>query len=64
VETEDQAKFNNVPLPEGEDNIDRGLIIGLQGLHWYWVNIQVITSAGYGPKSEDYPQECGNYGRL
>ena len=58
---EDQARFNIVRLGK-LDNIDNGLVIGLVPGHWYIVNVQAISSAGYGPKSEDFPQETANFG--
>ncbi|KAL8610221.1 hypothetical protein ACOMHN_038916 [Nucella lapillus] len=61
LEAEDQARFNIIAVPDGKNNIDHGMIIGLVPGHWYIVNIQAITSAGYGPKSEDYPQETANF---
>ncbi|XP_076447632.1 contactin-like [Babylonia areolata] len=61
LETEDQARFNIISLPDRADNIDHGLIIGLVPGHWYKVTVQALTSAGYGPKSEYYPQETANF---
>ena len=62
LEVEEQARFNILKIPRGQDNIDNGLIIGLTPGQWYMCNVQAISSAGYGPKSEDYPQETANYG--
>jgi hypothetical protein len=63
-EQEDQARYNIITVPAGQTNINTGIVIGLIPGAWTWVNVQVITSAGYGPKSEDYPMETGNYGRI
>ncbi|XP_070192772.1 contactin-like isoform X2 [Littorina saxatilis] len=60
-EEEEQARFNIIAIPPGKDNIEHGLIIGLVPGHWYVCNVQSISSAGYGPKGEDYPQETANY---
>ncbi|XP_025106853.1 contactin-like isoform X2 [Pomacea canaliculata] len=59
-ETEDQARYNFIRIPWGMDNIDHGLIIGLFPRDWYIVNVQTYNSAGFGPKSEDYPQQTTN----
>ncbi|KAK7493986.1 hypothetical protein BaRGS_00014868 [Batillaria attramentaria] len=61
LEEEEQARFNIIPVPPGSDNVDHGLIIGLVPGHWYISNVQSITSAGFGPKSENYPQETANF---
>lgn len=60
-EEEEQARYNIIPVRPGEDNVDTGIIIGLVAGHWYISNIQTMTSAGFGPKSEDYPQETANF---
>ncbi|CAG5135524.1 unnamed protein product, partial [Candidula unifasciata] len=59
-ETEAQALQNIIELKPGQNNLDRGLIIGLEPVTWYKFNVQVYNSAGNGPKSSDYEQQTLN----
>ena len=34
---------------------DHGMIIAMREDTDYWINVQVVNSAGLGPKSEIYP---------
>ena len=43
---------------------DHGLIIALRENTDYFVNVQVVNSAGLGPKSETYPVRTLRAGRL
>uniref|UniRef100_A0A0B7AM68 Contactin n=1 Tax=Arion vulgaris TaxID=1028688 RepID=A0A0B7AM68_9EUPU len=59
-ETESQALQNIIELKPGQNNLDRGLIIGLEAITWYRFNVQIYNSAGNGPKSSDYDQQTLN----
>ncbi|GFO45288.1 contactin [Plakobranchus ocellatus] len=59
-DTESGALQNIIELKPGQENIDRGLIIGLEPVKWYTFNVQAYNSAGNGDKSSDYERQTLN----
>jgi len=57
---ESDARQNIIHIPKGKNNLDHGLIIGLNATDWYRFNVQAYNSAGNGPKSSDYEQQTRN----
>ena len=54
------AMQNIIELKPGQENIDRGLIIGLEPVMWYRFNVQAYNTAGNGDKSSDYDRQTLN----
>lgn len=61
-EEEVMAKQNIIELKPGQNNLNKGLIIGLEPVTWYKFNVQLYSAAGNGPKSSTYSQQTLNRG--
>ncbi|RUS71470.1 hypothetical protein EGW08_020769 [Elysia chlorotica] len=57
---ESEAMQNILELKPGEENLDRGLIIGLEPVTWYVFNVQAYNSAGNGDKSSSNVRQTLN----
>ena len=60
---ETDALQNIIELPKNADNLNHGLIIGLNATDWYQFNVQAYNTAGNGPKSSSYEQQTLNKSR-
>lgn len=57
---ETDALQNIIQLKPGQENLDRGLIIGLEPVEWYRFNVQAYNTAGNGDKSSNYERQTLN----